>query len=126
MHLELIYGLKLVIHVQESLPTWMFLSWKDGMSREQLLELCIRQLERLPKDQQMAFEKLKAARLSNKDRFDKIHQLRTKKIQEGDWMLVFDSTLEHQYSTVQKFAKRWLGSYVVVKVHDNATYFLRN
>ena len=70
-------------------------------------------------------KKMKAARLSNKERFDKTHRLRVKKIREGDWVLVFDSTLEHQHSTVRKFAKRWFGPYVVVKVHPNGTYSLR-
>ena len=40
-------------------------------------------------------------------------------------MLVFDSSLEHQHSTLRKFARRWFGPYVVVAVHDNATYTLR-
>ena len=48
-----------------------------------------------------------------------------KKIEKGDWVLVFDSTLEHQYSTVRKFARRWFGPYVVERVNDNATYLLR-
>ena len=48
-----------------------------------------------------------------------------KKIEKGDWMLVFDSTLEHQHSTVRKFARRWFGPYVVEKVNDNANYLLR-
>ena len=40
-------------------------------------------------------------------------------------MLVFDSTLEHQHSTVRKFARRWFGPYVVERVNDNAIYLLR-
>jgi hypothetical protein len=38
---------------------------------------------------------------------------------------VFDSSLEHQHSTVRKFARRWFGPYVVEMVNDNATYLLR-
>jgi hypothetical protein len=125
MPVELMYGQKPLMPVEESIPTWVFLSWEDGITREKLLELRIRQLGKLPEDQQMALEKLKAARLSNKERFDRTHRLRTKNIEEGDWVLVFDSTLEHQHSTLRKFAKRWFGPYVVIKVHDNATYSLR-
>ena len=40
-------------------------------------------------------------------------------------MLVFDSSLDHQHSTVRKFARRWFGPYVVVEVHENGTYTLR-
>jgi hypothetical protein len=39
--------------------------------------------------------------------------------------LVFDSSLEHNHSTLRKFSRRWLGPYVVVAKHDNATYTLR-
>jgi hypothetical protein len=40
-------------------------------------------------------------------------------------VLVFDSSLEHQHSTLRKFSRRWFGPYVVVAAHDNATYTLR-
>jgi hypothetical protein len=48
-----------------------------------------------------------------------------KSIQIGDWVLVFDSSLEHQHSTLRKFSQRWFGPNVVVARHDNATYILR-
>ena len=89
------------------------------------MELKIQQLERLPKDQKIALNKLKEARLSNKDMFDKTHRLRTRGIQIGDWVLVFDSSLEHQHSTVKKFSRRWFEPYMVVATYDNATYTLR-
>jgi hypothetical protein len=125
MPVELMHGQKPMMPGEENIPTWMFLSWEDGISRERLLELRIQQLERLPEDLEKALERLKVARLSNKERFDKTHRLRVKKIEEGDWVLVFDSTLEHQHSTVRKFAKRWFGPYVVIKVYENGTYSLR-
>ena len=40
-------------------------------------------------------ERLKAARVANKERFDKIHQLKMKKIEKDHCVFVFDSTLEH-------------------------------
>ena len=40
-------------------------------------------------------------------------------------MIVFDSSLEHQHSSVRKFAQRWFGPYVVTEVHNNGTYSLR-
>ena len=51
-------------------------------------------------------------------------RLRQRKIEEGDWVLVYDSSLDNQYSTARKFAKRWFGPYMVKKVESNATYFL--
>jgi len=125
MPIELMLGQKPIMPVEDFVPTWMLLDWEDGITREKLLELRIQQLERQPEDQHIALEKLKASRLNNKERFDKTHRLRSKPIETGDWVLVFDSSLEHQHSTVKKFARRWFGPYVVVAVHDNATYSLR-
>ena len=105
MLIELMHGHKPIMPREESIPTWVFLSWEDNISRERLLELRIQQLGRLPEDMEVALERLKAARLGNKERFDKTHRLRMKKIEKGDWVLVFDSTLEHQHSTVRKFAE---------------------
>ena len=124
MPIELMHGHKPIMPGEESIPTWVFLSWEDNISRERLLELRIQQLRRLPKDMEVALERLKAARLGNKERFDKTHRLRMKKIEKGDWVLVFDSTLEHQHSIVRKFARRWFGPYVVERVNDNATYLV--
>ena len=39
-------------------------------------------------------------------------------------MIVYSSSLDHQYTTIQKFAKRWFGPYEVRKVSDNGTYRL--
>lgn len=48
-------------------------------------------------------ERLKKARLSNKERFDRTHRLRLKPTEEGDWVMVYDSTLKHQHSIQKKF-----------------------
>jgi hypothetical protein len=125
MPIELMLGQKPLMPTEDLIPTWMLLDWNDGITRERLLELRIQQLERLPEDHRSALEKLKASRLSNKERFDRTHRLRSKPIEVGDWVLVFDSSLEHQHSTIRKFARRWFGPYVVVTVHENATYSLR-
>jgi hypothetical protein len=125
MPIELMLGQKPIMPAEDLVPTWVFLDWKDGITTERLLALRIQQLERLPEDQKIALEKLKAARLGNKERFDKTHRQRTKNIQIGDWVLVFDSSLEHQHSTLRKFSRRWFGPYVVVATHNNATYTLR-
>ena len=39
-------------------------------------------------------------------------------------MIVYDSSLDHQHTTIWKFAKRWFGPYKVRKVYDNGTYRL--
>ncbi|KAL3676054.1 hypothetical protein R1sor_026002 [Riccia sorocarpa] len=125
MPAELVQGQKPIMPVEEQVPTWSVLPWADNLTREELLELRIRQLEQRDEDVRTALERLKEARLSNKDRFDKRHRLRPKPVEEGDWVLVYDSNLDNQHSALKKFAKRWFGPYVVEKVYDNATYGLR-
>ena len=67
---------------------------------------------------------MKEARIRNQARFDQTHQLRPRKIEEGDWVLVYDSSLENQHRSTRKFAKRWFEPYMVNGVNDNATYHL--
>ena len=81
------------------------------MSREDLLEVRIRQLQCQAEDVEKATKKLKKARIKNKARFDKVNRLRPQKIQEGDWVLVMDSSLENQYTTMRKFAERMVYMY---------------
>jgi hypothetical protein len=60
----------------------------------------------------------------NKERFDRTHRLRLKKMEYGDWVLVYDSSLDHQHKATRKFARRWFGPYVVMAVNGNGTYHL--
>ena len=39
-------------------------------------------------------------------------------------MIFYDSSLDHQHTTIRKFAKRWFGPYEVRKVFENGTYRL--
>ena len=39
-------------------------------------------------------------------------------------MIVYVNSLDHQHTTIWKFAKRWFGPYEVWKVFDNGTYRL--
>ena len=38
-------------------------------------------------------------------RFDRTHRLRPKKIEEGDWVLVYDNILDNQHRAMQKFTR---------------------
>ncbi|KAL3680996.1 hypothetical protein R1sor_023952 [Riccia sorocarpa] len=125
MPVELIQGQKSIMPVEELIPTWSVLPWVDNLTREELLELRIRQLEQRDEDVKLALERLKTTRLNNKDTFDRKHRLRPRPIEEGDWVLVYDSSLDNQHSALRKFSRRWFGPYVVVRVLDNATYLLR-
>ena len=40
-------------------------------------------------------------------------------------VIVYDSNLDHQHSSIWNFAKRCFGPYEVGQVHENGTYWLR-
>ena len=118
------YGQKPVMPIEETITSWVAMPWENEMSREELLATRIRQLKRRPEDLELVKERLEAVRIKNKAGFDKTHQLRLQKIEEGEWVIVYDSNLDNQHSSMQKFAKRWFGPYVVTSANDNATYHL--
>ena len=110
---ELMFGQKPIMPMERTISSWTTVDWRDEMSRDELLATRIRQLERRPEDVEQAAEKLQVARTKNKARFDRAHRLRPKKIEEGDWVLVYNSSLDNQHRATRKFARRWFGPYVV-------------
>jgi len=112
-----------ILPAEQDVATWGVLPWKDNLSREDLLAIRIRQLERRPEDIAVAVAKIKACRLRNRDRFNKNHRLRPKPINSGDWVIVWDATNDTSHSADAKFQRRWFGPYKVIEVHgDYGTY----
>ena len=68
--------------------------------------------------------RVKEAQTKNKGRFDWTHRLRPMKIEEGDWMLVYNKSLDKQCRPMQKFVSRWFGPSVVTSTNNNLTYHL--
>ena len=124
MPAELMFGQKPITPVEQTIASGMAVDWADEMSREELLAARIRQLERSLEDAERATMRVKEARNRNKARFDRTHRLRPKKITEGDWVLVYDNSLDNPHRSTRKFAKWWFGPYVVTSANDNATYHL--
>jgi hypothetical protein len=124
MPAELMYGQKPIMPIEHTISSWAALEWRNEMSREELLAAQIRQLERRPEDTERVAERLRTAWMKNKERFDWTHRLRPKRIEEGDWVLVYDSCLDNQHRATRKFARRWFAPYVVTSVNDNGTYHL--
>ena len=106
--------------MERTISSWAIVNWRDEMSRPELLAARIRQLERRPEDVEQAAERLRVARTRNKARFDRMHRVRPRTIEEGDWVLVYDSSLDNQHRATRKFAK----PYVVQSANDNRTYHL--
>jgi hypothetical protein len=56
------FGQKPIMPIEEVVPTWSVLPWEDGLRREYLLAIRIRQLEGRPKDIEISIKRLKEAR----------------------------------------------------------------
>ena len=54
MSVELILGQKPIMPIVESIMSWTSIPWREEVSREELLALRIRQLERRPEDVELA------------------------------------------------------------------------
>lgn len=64
----------------------------------------VRQLQRFSKDHQVVLEMLDATWLDDTSYFHRTHKLKPTTIKVGDWVLLFDSSLEHQHSPTKEFA----------------------
>jgi hypothetical protein len=122
---ELASGHLPLMPIEEDVCSWRTIEWKDQVSTEDLIARRIEHFSLKLSKVELAREKVKEARLKNKVRFDKTHRLRPILIKEGDWVLISEDSLDNQHSTMKKFARRWRGPYVVTKVHNNATYTIR-
>ena len=122
---ELVSGHLPIMPVEEDVTSWRTIDWSDQVSTEELITRRIEHFNLTPEKIEIAREKVKAARLKNKVCFDKTHRLRPIAIKEGDWVLISDNSLDMQHSASKKFAQRFKGPYVVTKLHDNATYSVR-
>ena len=72
----------------------------------------------------MATKKLNLHVSRTKQDLIEIKDLRPQKIQEGDWVLVLDNSLDNQYITNRKFARRWFRPYEVRNVTNTGAYYL--
>jgi hypothetical protein len=120
---QLMFGHHCILPVELNHESWYSLSWKSDMTTEQLLENRIHQImyhhsHMLPE----AIEKINSARLKGKDYFDQKKVLRSKKLNVGDAVLLYDSSLSPQFS--KKFVNKWLGPYVIIEKRTNGSYKL--
>lgn len=122
---ELVCGHLPLMPIEEEVASWRTIEWKDNISKEELLVKRMEHFEQSPSIIAAALDKLVTTRMKNKVQFDKSHRLRPIPIKEGDWVLIFNNYLLNQHSTINKFALRWRGPFVVVIVHTNATYTVR-
>jgi len=92
-------------------------------TRAELLAARARQLDRKAEDIAAAQQNIRKNRLKNKTYFDKNRHERVDKIGVGDIVLLYNSSLDKQWS--QKLKNRWLGPYRIQQIaEDRGTYLL--
>ena len=123
MSAELMYGQNPVMHIKDTIVSWVVMSWENEMSREELLDIRIRELEWRLEDLKLALERLETARLKNKGRPDKTHQSvpRRSKRSLDDCL---QNNINNQHSSMRNFVRLWFGLYVVMSTNKNTTYHL--
>ena len=103
MPAELMLGQKPIMPTEGTITTWDTLPQVEEINREDLLALWIQQLARREEDVKRVVDIQEVASWKNKAYFDKTHRLQPKKIEEGDWVHVYDSSLiNHQHSSLRK------------------------
>lgn len=122
---ELINGQLPLMPIEDNIASWRTIEWRDNIPREELLLRRIEHFDQTPAKVEEAIQELKKKRMANKERFDKTHRLRPKPVREGDWVLIAEGNIGQDHATVKKFAQRWRGPFVVVTIHSNSTYTVR-
>lgn len=119
---QLIYGEDCVLPIELSAETWATVDWNKVDTREKLLAVRARQLQRRQEDLVKAAAAVKASREGNKKWFDKNKIIRKDNLAVGDWVLVHNTQLEKQWS--KKLDNRWFGPYRIRSISDKGTYLL--
>ncbi|ORY39858.1 hypothetical protein BCR33DRAFT_639341, partial [Rhizoclosmatium globosum] len=107
-----------------ALGTYFIHSWRDGMSTGELLANRMLQLDGHSITVSRVREVVNSARVKSSLEFNRrnAHKLRSEPFKVGEWVLLWDSSLDTQWG--RKFDDRYNGPYVIVSVHDGS-YSLR-
>lgn len=71
---ELMMGHFPLMPVEEDVKSWRTIGWCDQISQDELFSMRIEHLSQTPERVTQALEKIKIARLKNKNYFDRMHQ----------------------------------------------------
>ena len=119
------YGYEPIMPIEEEVPSWSFLKWRDVQSTAELLALRTLQLQRRDEDHEEARLRLRRRREEGKEYFDATHVLHAAPLQEGDLVLLHNTMRHKDMSRVQKMRFKWLGPYRIKEaIPVKGTYIL--
>jgi hypothetical protein len=119
---ELWYGREMKLPVEFRISTWREQEWKFPMTTEELVNARIRQLEQSELRVIAAADSVNRRRELDAETWAEVKRLRKLAIREGDMVLMWDATLEKQWS--RKLADTFRGPYIVLRLGDRGVVWL--
>ncbi|EPZ30743.1 hypothetical protein O9G_006311 [Rozella allomycis CSF55] len=88
------FGQNCILPAEMDILSWYALEWRFPMNREELLELRIKQLAKLPEDLEKAKENIVESRIKNMRWYNEKKNIRKNTFIEGDLVLIFEECFE--------------------------------
>ncbi|GBG82257.1 hypothetical protein CBR_g34540 [Chara braunii] len=114
------YGRHATFPIESFLKTWRRQDLETDLTFEELLDLRARQIGVIEDRIEEAASRTADSRTKDKFRWDKMARVRKEPLKVGDVVLLYDSSLEKQWS--RKLDKRWLGPYRVTRCGEHGAY----
>ncbi|GBG86042.1 hypothetical protein CBR_g40943 [Chara braunii] len=114
------YGRHATFPIESFLKIWRRQDLETDLTFEELLDLRARQIDTIEDRIEEAASRTADNRTKDKFRWDKMARVRKEPLKVGDVVLLYDSSLEKQWS--RKLDKRWLGPYRVTRCGEHGVY----
>ncbi|GBG81471.1 hypothetical protein CBR_g32461 [Chara braunii] len=106
--------------IESFLKTWRRQNLETNLTFEELIDSRARQIDAIEGRIEEAASMVADNRTKDKFRWDKMARVRKEPLKVGDIVLLYDSSLEKQWS--RKLDKRWLGPYRVTRSGEHGAY----
>ncbi|GBG74378.1 hypothetical protein CBR_g18789 [Chara braunii] len=114
------YGRYVTFPIESFLKTWRCQDLETNLSSEELLDIRARQVGAAEERIQETSNQVEKGRMNDKMQWDQMARVRKEPLAIGDVVLLYDSSLEKQWS--RKLDKRWLGPYRIVRCGEFGAY----
>ncbi|GBG81776.1 hypothetical protein CBR_g33954 [Chara braunii] len=114
------WGRHATFPIESFLKTWRRQDLEMELTFEELLALRARMIGVIEDRIEEAASRTADSRTKDKFRWDKMALLRKEPLKVGDVVLLYDSSLEKQWS--RKLGKRWLGPYRIARCGEHGMY----
>ncbi|GBG74883.1 hypothetical protein CBR_g19396 [Chara braunii] len=114
------YGRHATFPIESFMKTWRREDLEVNLSFEELLDIRARQFRAAEERLREAAGQVERSRMEDKMRWDQTARVRKEPLAVGDSVLLYDSSLEKQWS--RKLDKGWLGPYRIVRCGEFGAY----